>query len=588
MQVLESESLLLMLPGSKLSYCFSFLSSTDLLELRLVDQWLMNFITGTCTGSNDSHCGEADVLWRQALMRDFKFRLDSSNDDDNPLQVDLLRSLKIREITDQDTSSDDEDDSPASSIFGYPACESVFIAKSSFESWKHWAKASAIFCNGEDMHSKTNNYINGPCKYFELVYEYSYVNACMKETNKSKVFRRKEIEDSLSLFSMPDFLRAANLWSKVEQWCNNSKQSGNLGARIKASLRPGVNRPSGRFAGVHDHPHFRLSRGATAVHMYEAVFSFYDGQDVFENKKIDDVEVAFFGGYCVHNHLTCTFLYPTDLSERFIFGDHVPIAGNILSETYNKIVFNVQSGELLYASHNQVSGTVDLNPAYKIQNNSNDTPHDAGLLWLEEYVRRLHDCELSVRQLKHLKDTCTCALSSDRLRILSPFPGHPSPLASRRVTRGVEVIASSLPNVDLPAIVYSMRIRLLQANEDGYLSPTERGFDTCQLLSRHWTIKNEETGEIVEENGEGVEGCYPLLREGGYRDDQPTSRDGRIVSEGIDELGTFVFQSSLNLISGYFAGRMQFLPGSIIDSSDQPFHVDVGRFPLDPDPDIRF
>ena len=68
--------------------------------------------------------------------------------------------------------------------------------------------------------------------------------------------------------------------------------------------------------------------------------------------------------------------------------------------------------------------------------------------------------------------------------------------------------------------IYSIRIRLLDPSEEGGLSEEARGFRTAQLRSRHWLISKGEGEEPEHVNGEGVIGRYPLLREGGFRDDK--------------------------------------------------------------------
>jgi uncharacterized protein affecting Mg2+/Co2+ transport len=86
---------------------------------------------------------------------------------------------------------------------------------------------------------------------------------------------------------------------------------------------------------------------------------------------------------------------------------------------------------------------------------------------------------------------------------------------------------------DASMFAYSIRIRLLTP-EDGeeYMSPEQRGFGMCQLVSRHWKICKDDPDEdepsIEEVRGDGVIGYYPLLCEGGFVSYQ-TSDDGRLV-----------------------------------------------------------
>ena len=133
---------------------------------------------------------------------------------------------------------------------------------------------------------------------------------------------------------------------------------------------------------------------------------------------------------------------------------------------------------------------------------------DIGLLWMEEFVNRLSRREMAPQ---------SGILGSDyQYDWLSLFPAKGSSPASRRVTKGIEVIASSVAAFEINTVVYSIRIRLLTQGEDGYLTPEERGFDTCQLKSRHWRLTNTIQDEVDEVNGDGVVGRFPMLFEGGY------------------------------------------------------------------------
>jgi len=53
---------------------------------------------------------------------------------------------------------------------------------------------------------------------------------------------------------------------------------------------------------------------------------------------------------------------------------------------------------------------------------------------------------------------------------------------NRAVTRGVEVIASSIYVPEMRMHIFSIRIRLLAPDDsDEYMSPEQRGFETCQI-----------------------------------------------------------------------------------------------------------
>ena len=151
---------------------------------------------------------------------------------------------------------------------------------------------------------------------------------------------------------------------------------------------------------------------------------------------------------------------------------------------------------------------------------------------------------------------------------------------SRAVTRGVEVIASAvyLPQAMTShfGFIYNFRIRLLTPNDDGYQSPSQRGFETCQLMSRHWKIYNSETEHTDHVDGEGVIGMYPILREGGYHDD------------GVSFEGTFSYTSCTGPMQGNFSGHLQFVPGTINEPTGPAFPVEVKPFALDMHPSFLY
>lgn len=133
----------------------------------------------------------------------------------------------------------------------------------------------------------------------------------------------------------------------------------------------------------------------------------------------------------------------------------------------------------------------------------------------------------------------------------------------------------------------SIRIRLLTSEDgDEYVSPSDRGFDTCQLQSRHWQINDNDTGRIQHVNGDGVIGMYPLLREGGYQDYEGVSATRCRSGENVR--GAFVYQSCTSPMQGSFQGSLRFIPGSLVSPIDDPFEVEVAPFALDMNPDFLF
>ena len=149
------------------------------------------------------------------------------------------------------------------------------------------------------------------------------------------------------------------------------------------------------------------------------------------------------------------------------------------------------------------------------------TPRGDDLLaWFEELGRR---CEGGVYGAERISQDTPSSVG------LSLFP-RCGPALARAVTRGIEVASSSVFAPEQGSCIYSIRIRLLPAAEGGlspqvhsqcmasidalprgmdtrahvYMPPPpphlpqERGFETCQLHSRHWHLMDEQgQGEEV-------------------------------------------------------------------------------------------
>ena len=530
------------LPATIITHISRFTETNDLLQLRVSSKIFFSFLTGE----------ESEAIWRDALLKDFAFEDGvavssgsgiNSNNDNNHLQT--LKIHPQRNALQNQDSTEAQSESPTS-IFGYGLSEadSLFIASCSFESWKHWSKASRIFHRIDDnQHDDSDADMNKESQ-LETRYKLSYING-------------------------PFFLRAAKLWSDIEQWCK-SDESGAFGNAMLATLEPGVPREKGRFS--------QIIHSKEATHAFEAVFAFCGGQASLEplmgsSEFREKSMLGMFGGYKVYDHFQCTMLCSAQDAYRMEIPDHSIISGNFLSRRFRYIAVNVKTGKL-----NVLSVHNGRTYAFRACKNENGR-YDDGLLWMEEYARRLRNRELGLGSVE--------VFGPLSQQVLSPFPSGQSPLASRKVTQGIEVVASSVGAIEIMTVVYSIRIRILTEQEDGYMKPDERGFETCQLSTRHWRLidSNSDGGpDIV--NGEGVVGLLPLLKEGGYRDDH-VGRSGDVV-RGTEENGTFVYQSCASIESGTFEGRIKFIPGSINQPTGDPFFVEVGRFALELESDITF
>ena len=127
--------------------------------------------------------------------------------------------------------------------------------------------------------------------------------------------------------------------------------------------------------------------------------------------------------------------------------------------------------------------------------------------------------------------------------------------------------------------VYSIRLKLLAPDEEGGLSAAERGFETAQLSTRHWRLV-QASGEVESVDGPGVVGRFPLLREGGWREDRQRDASGRL-SRGPQCSGLFVYQSQSGRGETVaFEGEIVMVPGSLAQPTGDEFRIQVARFPI--------
>ena len=569
------------LPSSIVTCICGFTESTDLLQLRASSSKLLSYFVNTSSscsssssaGSDDhavnvtsGHDGtmdieetEADIIWRNALVRDFGFDL-STTGTATATTLHYLQTLGIR--IEPEEVEVGVGAPRRTSIFGYDFSEdgSVFTANNAFQSWKHWSKASKVF------HKRQAN---------DLM------------VDEGGMSMSEDDDDKNIYINGPYFLRAALVWRKIDQWCR-SDESGTFGEKLLLTFESGVRRSQGRFPP---------QTNWKAVHALEAVFAFCEGQrwlleeHVLQNHdgsssvleiSLDGnfrnkLRLALFGGYEVYDHENFMRLVgPYDATRDFralprgeaaraqgnfgsIPNSFVMISCNYSRNAFKSIVVCIKNGKMFTMCPN-------ANAMIPVASDIGDQI-DIGLLWMEEYARRLENSLVRVR------------LNRNNVEILSSFPSALSPLASTRVTRGIEIVASSVGAPEAGILTYSLSIRILTEGEDGYLTAEQRGFETCQLHTRHWKIHDSMEDSTDEVEGAGVVGRYPLLREGGYRDDSD-SGNGMVV-EGEEVSGTFQYQSCANLIDGTFEGRVCFVPGELNKPSGSRFYADVGKFNLE-------
>ena len=482
---------------------------------------------------------EANILWRRALYLNFGFlseeeekRLEQCGAEDEFAQTSALnRDLvetkrKYRRMFLQtfrcrpSRTSDNNDASTARRSF--LETDEVFTASTPFESWKHWMKLRNQF-------------------------------------RKCAVHADAATGSNSGLYG-PYFLRSANIWQKIENWCD---EQGSFGLRIKETLVPGRAVDVSSLIDDEDDDPNPMDFIYSAV---QSIWCFYGGQ---KHPRTDaDSFTGLLGGYSAYDLCSCTRLVDIEeiMAQRRGMGQSF---GNVLPFAHSRMV----------RPHKMIVLVRDLGRAFVAvgQGHSRLMPCDV-IEWLDIYASRLdqgvYDCGEIIPSRYAPFDT--------RSILLYPSIADSTGRTSRVVTRGIEVVASGVDAVERPGMmfIYSIRIRLLQPGEDGYMTPSERGFATCQLRSRHWIISLGDGGEPEHVRGDGVVGMYPLLKEGGY--DLYEGQTAATAQEvETDCEGKFAYQSATQASEdGTLAGSLQFVPGSLINPTGKDFDVRVAPFPL--------
>ena len=357
------------------------------------------------------------------------------------------------------------------------------------------------------------------------------------------------------------FTRAALMWQKIAMWCN---RNGEFGAQLLNTFLPGIS-----YADVLQiEEHARTQKTTLkeeAVAAIRAIFSFCRGQDG-EQGRVGEHFLSLLGVYNAYDFFTNNY-YTGNLYWYIAFS---PIAPRRLS-------VDIETGKLSWW----------VSPRERVQATSH-TGGDCVLNWFEEYARRLTNNIYRVGAIQGSYDSDPDSLKGINLY---PWPclgengeedSITGPLVSRRVTKGIEVIASGVwvPQMSHIGFIYSIRMRLLEEGQDGYLSPQERGFTSAQLVSRHWKIYHKANDRTDLVNGDGVIGMVPILEDGGYR--EPGLGTGEFTS------GWFTYQSCTGFMEegGNFCGHITFR--TINASSQHFFDVEVGKFKLDTKPDFLY
>ena len=204
---------------------------------------------------------------------------------------------------------------------------------------------------------------------------------------------------------------------------------------------------------------------------------------------------------------------------------------------------------------------------------------DSILRWFEHHADRIHSNYCSVGNIVPRSP------HGEEFKALLRYPTPAdTENCSRAVTRGVEIVASAIFVPEMGMFVYSIRMRLLAPEDDGYMSPEQRGFESCQLQSRYWKISkcypNSPEPRVEEVRGDGVIGAYPLLYEGRYINYEGEGGDMNRLHQVEASDGYFSYQSCTESVPGSLEGSLQFRPGSVYAPTGEIFDVRVAEIPL--------
>jgi uncharacterized protein affecting Mg2+/Co2+ transport len=385
-------------------------------------------------------------------------------------------------------------------------------------------------------------------------------------------------------FLFVDFLRAANLWSQIESWCQRPKNT-IVGHRIMNTLISGTTYGGGRFAD-NDQP---------GTHAFRAIFSFYDGQHdgrtpAYYPSDVDFLCGGLFGGYVVYEDAVCMRLMPSSFHEsQQGRPSRVGIAFNGFSQSANRFIHVDCNDGQVYVAESLVADE-HVDPSIPMSRSSANDKYDAGLVWMEDFAGKLAKEEIGIGKISPYEGGLAQAiLHYPTVQCQHQYSSgdNPLPIVSRTVTKGVEVIASShFDPLMKQYISYSIRLRLLTNEDEEYMTPSERGFETCQLMSRHWVLLDGETGREDIVDGDGIIGFYPVLMEGAHRNDSGRSMSN--TTHGVVSEGSFRYQSCASTTSKSFRGRIRFIPGSLESPTGRPFFVNLSPFALVSNAQIAF
>mmetsp|Transcript_7207 Transcript_7207/g.15734 ORF Transcript_7207/g.15734 Transcript_7207/m.15734 type:complete len:446 (+) Transcript_7207:122-1459(+) len=348
--------------------------------------------------------------------------------------------------------------------------------------------------------------------------------------------------------------RSVTAWKSIEAFLTAHHPA------IKSSLQPGASEQDIRQAeealGCKLHPAlkaiYRLRNGQTLK--YDQCFD----EQVEPRNHEESVFHGMFGGYSFYDELVSVRMLPLD---RMIKWTTVIQNGRLVNR--NQILFAASFNfKKLFVVNSADASISVVSPGVLLPAVPTVAGAEDGVLrWLEEYARRL-SCGYYCVELLDPELSSSASISL--------FPAQ-APGMVKAVTRGVQVRGSCLyvPEHSPPGrnvFTYSIRFSLLPHDEQRQHWPATAGpprvLDSCQLMTRHWIIRNAEGEEIDEVRGEAVVGKFPLLRPG-----EPE----------------FVYQSCTNqqAARGYMEGDFTFVEGNIAKPTGPEWDVVCPRFVLE-------
>lgn len=367
----------------------------------------------------------------------------------------------------------------------------------------------------------------------------------------------------------PYIARAVAAWDRIKQWLAvHSPQA-------LQTLKPGLSEACIMAA--------QEALGFDLPPALKVLYRIHDGQDLAFDERMQkrpggpatDEELAsifhgMFGGYCVYDHVVCGRMLPLTraIHWSYVSGLAPPAAllqtGTLAGHVPFATSFRVQDKMLVVDA---ASGGIHVvkRPVYAPMQRAappDSVPgsNDGVLRWFEEYSRRLASGMYGMALLEE-------ELPSSRAICL--FPRQP-PLMLEEVTRGVRVRASVVyvPEQSPSGrhlFAYSIGFSLLPTEEQRAHWPATAGAPhavlRCQLLSRHWVIRDGEGNQVDEVRGEAVIGKYPVLEAGGPE---------------------FMYQSCTHQVapSGSMEGDFKFVEGTIKQRMGPEWDVICPRFEL--------